>query len=307
MSTLIMRGCIIASIVLVSLACNPECESFPANNVIVPQGPYQAGTELMIASNPSNFLEGRKILMSTGSPSSEVIELRSSFEETLGAAIVRIPEEVSNNATFLIDDPDCSGQFIPIGSTTNIVDETFFVDNPFFITPTPPLIIIPTIPPSPPPLVVDAWFSPNNRDYCIWFRPDLDEFGNEKSNLIPAIAVSPTEITNGPPNGSAELSANCTPMTSPSTDRLYHANPVSGFIDKENNFIKIQIDRTAKGLGVEEFVGQFVDPAQLPDPDYRMGGICSPDVAKSSQPNIMFLTSQQTGRQLILFRGKDEG
>jgi hypothetical protein len=285
---------------LIFSACNPDCESVPTNNVFFPAPPYQAGTELAIASNPPNFLNGRSILISAQGVSPEVLDIR--FEPDLGASVVQLPNEISQNVAFWIDDPDCTENLIPIGNSTSLVNESFFIDNPFFITPTPPLIVIPTVPPNPPPWVVDAWFSPNNRDYCIWFKPDEDENGNEKSNLIPAISTGRNEITNGPPDGSAELAANCTP----GADRFYHNNPVSGIIDKENNYIQIQIDRRNKDLGIEEFIGQFVDPSMLPDSEYRRGGACDPDPNKSAQPNIMFLTSLQTGRQLILFRGADE-
>jgi hypothetical protein len=104
------------------------------------------------------------------------------------------------------------------------------------------------------------------------------------------------------PAGSEELAANCTP----GAFRYYHNNPVSGIIDKENNYVQIQIDRRNQDLDIEEFVGQFVDPSKLPDSEYRRGGACDPDPNKSAQPNIMFLTSLQTGRQLILFGAKDE-
>ena len=99
----------------------------------------------------------------------------------------------------------------------------------------------------------------------------------------------------------AELAVGCS-NTGPADDRLYHANPVSGIIDKENNYIKIRIDRTLKGLGIEEMEGQFIDPDQLPA-EYTEGGVCNGD--GTSKPNIMLLTSLQTGRQMILWRGAD--
>ena len=120
--------------------------------------------------------------------------------------------------------------------------------------------------------------------------------------MIPAISISPTEITNGPPNGSAELAVGCGGTAA--TDRFYHANPVSGIVDKANNYIRIRIDRTSKGLGIEEMEGQFINPSMLPPgTDYSTGGVCNAD--GSSKPNIMLLTSLQTGRQMILWRGAD--
>lgn len=280
-------------------ACNPECESIAAVNIDVPPGPYLEGSELAIEANPASLLQGRRILMSFDG---NMEDLETRYEADLGATIVRLPEEISSNASLVMDDPDCTGQLIPIGTSSGLVDASFFVDNPYFITPTPPLVIIPSPPVVTPPNIINAWFSPNNRDYCIWFKPEEDADGNEKSNLIPAIATSPNTITNGPPDGSAELAVGC--GGNPATDRFYHANPVTGIVDKVNNYIRIKIDRTSKGLGVEEFEGQFIDPSQLPaDTDYAVGGTCSPD--GSQKPHIMLLTSLETGRQMILWRGLD--
>ena len=145
-------------------ACNPDCESLPASNITMPPGPFEEGTELAIVSNPANFMEGREIHLSLTSPgNSTTFALQSRFEKDLGAAIVELPNEINSSATFLIDDPDCTGSLIPIGAATSLVDAGFFVDNPFFITPTPPLVIIPTPPVTPPLKVINAWFSPQNQ------------------------------------------------------------------------------------------------------------------------------------------------
>jgi hypothetical protein len=214
--------------------------------------------------------------------------------------VVQIPEETDSDIQFLVEDPDC-GNLVPIGLSSQVVGATFFLDNPFFVTPAPPLIIIPSPPVAPPPAVVNAWFSPNNRDYCIWFNPTIIKENGvdvELPTLIPA--GSPNGI--GPARGSVELAVGCSGTAA--VDRLYHNNPVSGIVDKENNIIRISIDRTSKNLGIEEFVGQFINPDNLPpDTDFNIGGVCSSD--GTSKPNIMFLTSLQTGRQMILFRGAD--
>lgn len=282
-------------------SCNPSCESLVTSNIAIPPGPYQEGTELAITASPASVLEGRSIFLSfRSSGSANTVELNSRFEKDFGAAIVEVPTGVSSDATFLIEDPDCTGNLIPLGSTSSIVDESFFIDNPFFIAPTPPIIIIPTPPVAPPPLVVNAWFSPNNRDYCIWFVPST-EIVDGKPVELPALVPAKLPLKGtGTERGSVELAVGC--GGNPATDRLYHANPVSGIVDKENNIIRIAIDRTSKGLGIEEYEGQFINPATLPEA-YIKGGVCSPD--NSKQPNIMFLTSLKTGRQLILFREAD--
>ncbi|MEL7121645.1 MAG: hypothetical protein AAFO07_19510 [Bacteroidota bacterium] len=296
---------LLAAILILSIqSCNPDCDTVQVSNVTIPPGPYEQGTELAIQANPAGAIEGRSIFVTTRTINSTApltTEVQSRFVPELGATVVEIPTETNDEMQFLIEDPDC-GNLIPIGTQTNVVESSFFVDNPFFVTPTPPLIIIPTPPVAPPPAVVNAWFSPNNRDYCIWFNPTFETLPDgtevELPTLIPA--GSPNGI--GPVNGSAELAVGCGETAA--VDRLYHNNPVTGIVDKENNIIRISIDRTSKNLGVEEFVGQFINPENLPaDTDFNIGGRCSSD--GTSKPNIMFLTSLQTGRQMILFRGLD--
>jgi hypothetical protein len=284
-------------------SCNPDCETVQTSNIFVPPGPYEQGTELAIQAQPAGVLDGRKVFISFRSQdgTNSTTPLNTNFVAELGAAVVEIPDETNEDLQFLVEDPDC-GNLIPIGTSSRVVDPSFFVDNPFFVTPTPPLIIIPSPPVAPPPAVVNAWFSPNNRDYCIWFNPTIETLPDgteiELPTLIPA--GSPKGI--GPKNGSVELAVGCSGTAE--EDRLYHDNPVSGIVDKENNYIKISIDRTSKNLGIEEFEGQFINPDNMPPgTDFNIGGVCSAD--GSAKPNIMFLTSLQTGRQMILFRGAD--
>ena len=149
-------------------SCNPDCDALQTSNLTVPPGPYEEGTELAIQADPPSTLEGRKFFISARNQSgtSSTLELNSRFEEALGASVVQIPEETDSDIQFLVEDPDC-GNLVPIGLSSQVVGATFFLDNPFFVTPAPPLIIIPSPPVAPPPAVVNAWFSPNNRDYCI--------------------------------------------------------------------------------------------------------------------------------------------
>ncbi len=284
-------------------SCNPDCDTIQTSNIFVPPGPYEEGTQLAIQANPPGVLDGRKIFLSSRNVTgvSTTDELVPTFVQELGASIIEIPTETDIDVQFLIEDPDC-GNLIPIGESSRVVDPSFFADNPFFVTPTPPLIIIPSPPVAPPPAVVNAWFSPNNRDYCIWFNPTIVELDDGTTIELPTLipAGSPNGI--GPKDGSVELAVGCSGTAA--VDRLYHDNPVSGIVDKENNIIRISIDRTSKNLGVEEYEGQFINPNNLPaDTDYTVGGACSPD--GTSKPNIMYLVSKQTGRQLILFRGAD--
>ena len=286
---------------LFQTACNPDCDSLTAGNIQVPQQPYESGSQLLISSTPTNLVQDREFHFRSRSSNSTVI-LNSSYNELLNAAIVDLPAELSSAADLLINDPDCSGQLIPIGAPSDVVDASFFVDNPLFVSPVPPIIIIPNPPVTVPANVVNAWFSPNNRDYCIWFNPVIietlpDGTMVEGSALIPSDPDSLT-INLGPVNGSAELAAGCNGDV-PRANRFYHNNPVSGIVDKEANIIRISIDRTSKGLGIEQYEGQFIAVDGVPE-EFRNDGICTPNT--DVEPFFMYLTSLTTGRQLILFR-----
>ena len=116
-------------------ACNPECESLPSTNIDVPTGPYEQGSELALVSNPPNLLDGRTLHLSLrggNNSNARTIALDSRFESALGAAVVQLPDEITTNATFLVDDPDCSGNLVPIGTSSSLVDANFFSRQSFF-------------------------------------------------------------------------------------------------------------------------------------------------------------------------------
>lgn len=277
-------------------ACQPDCSSTPASNIDLPPGPFQANTEIAITANPVSLIKDREFHISIKKNSGiEISPLDSRFEKALDAAVVMMPNEINPTASLLVNDPDCTGSLIPIGNPTSIQGSSFFIDNPFFVTPAPPLIVIPTTLPSIPGNIVNDWFSPNNRKYCIWFKPDVDENGNELNTLSSGFFDS-----DGNRKGSWELAAGCDNIEG--TGELYHLNPISGIVDKVNNLISIRIDRTSKNLGFEDFEGFFVDPEDMP-PGYSLGGVCESD--GNAKPRLMYLTSQTTQRQLLLWRNDD--
>lgn len=280
-------------------ACTPDCNTFSTNNIVLPPGPYQANTEIAITANPSSIIQEREFHLSVRQNNkTEITLLDSRFEKTLEAAVVKMPDQVNSSATLLISDPDCTGSLVPIGSSTSIQSKSFFVDNPFFITPAPPLIVIPSLPPNIPGNIVNDWFSPNNRKYCIWFKPELDENGNELKTIKKGFFDA-----DGNRKGSWELAAGCDNIEG--TGELYHLNPITGIVDKENNLISIRIDRTSKNLGFEDFEGFFVDPDQMPaGSDYNIGGVCRAENGRS-MPKLMYLVSRTTQRQLLLWRNDD--
>ena len=280
-------------------ACTPDCNTLSTSSIILPPGPYQANTEIAITATPSSLIQEREFHLSVrNNNKSEIQLLNSRFEKGLDAAVIMMPDQVNSSATILMNDPDCTGSLIPIGSSTSIQSKSFFVDNPFFITPAPPLIVIPTPPPSIPGNIVNDWFSPNNRKYCIWFKPELDENGNELKTIKKGFFDA-----DGNRKGSWELAAGCDNIEG--TGELYHLNPITGVVDKENNLISIRIDRTSKNLGFEDFEGFFVDPDQMPaGSDYNIGGVCRAENGRS-MPKLMYLTSRTTQRQLLLWRNDD--
>ncbi|MEZ5044622.1 MAG: hypothetical protein R2828_32300 [Saprospiraceae bacterium] len=285
------------AVFLMLQACNPDCVNLSTANISLPPGPYLQGSEMAISASPSSLIKEREFHLSLKkNNSTEITLLPSRFEEQLDAAVVTLPNQINASATFLINDPDCTGNLIPIGTPTSLQSASFFVDNPFFVTPAPPLIVIPSPPPSIPGNIVNAWFSPNDRNYCIWFSPDKDASGNELPTLTPGFFLNTERM------GSWELAAGCSNASG--TGSLYHLNPVSGIVDKTNNIISIRVDRTSKNLGIEEFEGFFIDPTKVPlGADYNIGGVCNPDGA--AKPKLMYLVSQKTGRQMILWRGAD--
>ena len=298
-----MKGIItpIRLLVLVAvgfISCNPDCESLLTTNIDVPPGPYAEGTQLAITANPAEILDGREIHLSYRSNNAvQSDRLPSIFRGDIGALVVDIPFGINPEASLLIDDPDCSGQLIPLGSQTEIVDPAFFLDNPLFVTPTPPVIILPSPPPPTITNIVNAWFSPNDRQYCIWFNPVQDTLPNGDIVGLPQLLPAGSPGGQGPRNGSVELAAGCSGRQDPN-NKIYHDNPVSGIADVENNYIRIRVDRTSKGLGYEEFEGRFIGAENMPS-EFISGGGCSPnDVPEQF---FMLLTSVQTGRQLVLF------
>ena len=76
------------------------------------------------------------------------------------------PGVTGENVNLRIQDIDCADF---VSSSLNVQPESFFIGNPDYIPPAPPLIIIPIPNPPLPPSINNAWISPNNTDYCIWF------------------------------------------------------------------------------------------------------------------------------------------
>lgn len=268
-------------------SCNPQCDS---PFTVVVKSPVNAmGSEILLqASNPlfTDQLRSRAVYVNNQPLSSDQVQ----FVEGLGL-IVRMPDNLNGNVNLEVEDYDCG----PLGVQVAMEDPSFFVNNPNYILPSPPDIVIPVTPPSFPPDITNAWISPQNPDYCLWFGP------YQEYPLIKGGKLILTDTTRLVASGSFELS------TCGNTSAYYFNNPFFGIIDTVNNYIELTIDRSAKKdlttLKVEHFTGQFID---IGETAYAMEP--TPETACSSNPklekkvNMMWLLSRETGRLTVIFK-----
>ena len=276
-----MIGC-----VLLFSECNPACDTpftLEANSIIHPIG----GEVLLRTSNPTflDQLNGRAIFINNR----EVDPADVAFYPDFGL-VVKTPEDVTGSLNLTLEDFDCG----VLGIDLQMMQESFFVNNPDFIVPTPPDVVIPIIPPIFPADITNAWISPQNPDYCLWFGP-YKKYEFEKDGKV-LFEYS----TNVVAAGSFELSA-CG-----NEDAYYHNNPFLGIVDTVENYIEVTIDRTAKGedlgkLKRETFIGRFID---IEETSYSMGPTnpCHSTTDYEEKVHMIWLISKQTGRQLILYK-----
>lgn len=295
------------------------CESLAGVQAEVIPSIRLPGEEVVVSTTPANFLADKQIYIQKAVNNSLEIDennpLESRYVAGFGGRIATLPMDAVGNTGIFIRDEVCGG-FIPLNSV-RVADQAFINSNPaFFVTPSPPTIVIPPPTIAPPTNVVNTWFSPDNRDYCIWFLPEFEVVGigsnaclKEGSNLIPGNSVAELvrardsgDLSDRPETvdftqiGSWELNVGCTG----SDGNLYAANPVSGTISKATGEVQFVIDRTSKGLGLEHYDGNIVQTNTLPE-YAQNGGVCGEDDSVKPEA-IMVVTSQETGKQMILFR-----
>lgn len=284
-------------------ACNPDCESLSSGVFTLEPEAVLPGTEVVLRSEPSDLLVGRRVVIEDPSGNGKFIDVESNFSQELDGVIARMPDEAFGDTRIFIEDPDCTGSFIFV-DPLQVESEEFFLNSDRFIVPPIPLIIIPAPAVQPPVNIVNAWVSPHDRAYCIWFVPEFDASCNEKTVLRPLRpddASRPLTCPNDKPIGSRELNTPkgtgaCVTKFRPFIEQ----NPVSGIVDKTNNIIRIVIDRSQYGLPNEVLSGIFVAPEQLPSGDFRKGGVCS--LTPNENKAFMLLTSQTTGQQLVMVK-----
>ena len=269
------------------------------------------GEQILISTTPASFLADRDVFIQREINGEIVLDennpLASIYSAAAGGRIATLPNNAAGNAEVFIRDEQCGG-FVPV-SRVRVADQEFIDNNlSLFITPTPPNIVIPPVSIPAPTNVVNTWFSPDNRSYCIWFLPTLqrqdDGCYEEQSTLYPgmtppALGTTYTDLDTLDKIGSWELRVPPCPDQDPN-NVLFEANPVSGVINQESGAVSIAIDRTSKGLPIEYYEGSIVKKDDLPA-YAQNGGICVED--SSIKPDaIMLLTSKTTGAQMILFR-----
>jgi hypothetical protein len=276
-----------ASFLLGIFACNPDCDSVAGLRVVYSSSPVgneaklgAPGTQILLTANPPSALNGRRIFFGKREATGVT------FKENHGL-VVTIPSDLPPGPIDLrIEDPDCV-DYITVDF--QVVESDFFFNSTDYVFPTFPEIVIPTLPPAFPASIENAWLSPDNLDYCMWFKfVKID--GKCTTALDPA---QTKEQCFGP----------CR------TDRAvrYKSNPVSGVIDSTRNFIHLIIDRTKEGLGYEELVGRFITPAET-SAEYQKWEpgdepISNPAIpVNTSRDHMMLLTSLSTGRTLLLYQ-----
>jgi len=266
--------------------CNPDCENL--TGVFFSEHPMLAEQEILIEAVNPNSLQGRSVFFAN-----QRAETR--FEPGFGL-VARLPDGLTgDNVEMRIEDPDCT-DFVRFN--LNVQEPAFFASNPAFIPPAPPEVIIPTPNPPLPPSINNAWISPNDTDYCIWFRvmPADSTDDNPTSFLI---SPHPVIDAAGVERSSRELSVGRLTGCNPTEENaLYHDNPVFGMIDTKSNRIEFWIDRG--GLGVEEFTGHFINVATTPYHDDRVPP-CGP-AWSTNKLYMMQVVSKQTGRPLIMYQ-----
>ena len=296
-----------------------ECDAFELTSVDIIPKFGRPGEEVIVMATPPALLRNKNLFINN-SRTNQPINLNARFIEELGGSIVTLPDEMDGgNLNILVENNLCGG-FANLQSSAVVADDAFIQSNrSLFITPAPPIITIPQPQITPPPAIINNWFSPQDRDYCIWFVPELDTIIADNGDII--VEESPFLRAGDPAlyplggiiPGSREISARfavcrgATPLTTDESrtsgaySQLLHLNPISGIVDKESGYVNFTIDRTSKGLGIEQFEGTLINVESIPD-EYRIAGTPCGTAEDGDKSIMMVVTSKQTDRQLILYR-----
>lgn len=273
-------------------ACNPDCKSIQGIGVNTKD--VYNNYQFVITANPLTSLIGRKVFIG-GVPAA------SEFKDGVGL-IVTVPDKEAlapGPQEIKIEDPDCLDVFVI--DDFQIVPEGYFNNLANYAPPIPPEIVIPSIPISFPASVDNAWLSPEDPGYCLWFIMYKDADGK------------PTALIN--PDSSFEQ-ATCWCLRDFNTSHLpYAMNRMGGRIEydpvKKESHINVFIDRSQTTGEVEEYTGEFIDINNTIYVNKR-GYVDCPDINCDMTPqnlndppttgHLMLLTSKKTGKQLVAFQ-----
>ncbi|MCB0572047.1 MAG: hypothetical protein KDC66_19915 [Phaeodactylibacter sp.] len=253
--------------------CNPDCDSLPGLSISTTENP--AGYEVLIRANPPSALQGRKVFFG------DMLAEQSRFIDNVGLAVT-VPDGLNpGKVEMRIEDPDCQ-DFVALDF--NVTSADFFQDNPDYVFPPLPEIIIPTLPADFPPSIENAWLSPQNLDYCLWFKFVADADGNCTQTLDPLTSFEQSTC------GKAGV--------------LYEENQMSGYMDS-HGVMHLSVERANGSL--EEFEGELINPDDAPEKylDWNsVGADCLSGLPGDfkKRTHMMLLTSKATGRQLLIYQ-----
>lgn len=288
---------VIALLMVVHFACNPDCKSIQGIGVNTKD--VYNGYQFVITATPLSSLEGRKVFIGDKLADSEFIE---------GVGLVVTAPSKNDLAPgpkeLRIEDPDCLDVFIL--EDFQIREEGYFDNIGSFSPPIPPEIIIPNLPATFPSSIDNAWLSPNNVGYCLWFTMYKDTtFLNGDTILHNTNLIDPERSFE---------QATC--LCERDNSLLpYATNRMGGVIDTVSGIIEISIQRAPSNGGVEYYTGEFID-YQKTDYFNNLGVLnCPgpPDYPDSCQANnlypittghMLLLTSKKTGKQVVAFQLK---
>jgi hypothetical protein len=263
--------------------CNPQCDAVYGLRVLDTINP--AGYQIRITAQPVTALKGKRIYFGD----IEVPEKDKILTQDM--MIIKIPNEVKLGKTNLkVVDPDCQNV---IDIDYSIVNKDDFNNNPNFIPPVLPEIIIPTFNLNYPTSIDRAWVSPINTDYILWFGVKKDTFYPNPSDKT---KFKINYLLNG---GSFEKT--CTAGITFEPTKLYGVNPIYGYYDFEASPRRLyfSVDRTKRGLGIEEYIGEFITKTTT---SYTQSSFVTPCKTADLTGYTILVTSKKTGRQTVVFQ-----
>lgn len=275
---------------LVLWGCSPDVN--PSSNCVdisrpIISPPVTASSyQIFITASPVSSLKDKRVLIND-KPVSD-----AQFIADKGL-IVRSPANLSTGiAEIKLEGTDCT---TTLAQDLEVYQESDLFNHPDFIPPSSPNFIIPTVPNVFPPSVDNAWLSPQNPDYCLWFVMKKRAITyNGETTYEPTTEIDPSQ--------SFEQKF-CNRQAADPNEILYRKNTMSGTLnpDPAVNSIHVWIDRTPTGGIKEEFTGQFIDLNSTPHA-YEKFYWCGSNDQIEKTGHLMLLTSVKTGRQLLAFQ-----